>query len=419
MESIMNEVRNILIGIQLDPEKSQICYYDRKSQEPVSISTKVGSSLYEFPAFLCKIQGKEEWHFGREAEYFGSQTGGIFVENLYELWQETESIMIDGRVMEPWELMEIFFRETLKLLGVHDLVKSISSVMITCGQLSKGLVDNIRKAFAGMGFLKDICHIQDYEESFFYYTMYQKPEVWMRKVGLYDFHDGIVTYQEMSIDRKTRPAKVHLSEPQSTPLSQFQEQWDRDLSRYILDTLGDGVFSSVFLIGNEFHRDWAEKSLPLLARNRKHVFCGNNLYVKGACYGAKEKAEEKRLKEYLYMGKDLVRSNIGMEMLVQGMKVYYPLIAAGVNWYEAHQECEFILDDTEELVFLLSPMEGGERKAYAMPLENLPDRPNRTTRLHLEIECDASNQCVIQVKDMGFGEMYPATGLTWRESMDF
>lgn len=414
----MNEVRNILIGIQLDPEKSQICYYDRKSQEPVSISTKVGSSLYEFSTSLCKMEGKEEWHFGREAEYFGSQAGGILVENLYELWQGTENIMVDRKLMEPWELLEIFLQETLGLLGVHDPVKSISSLMVTCGQLSKGLVDNIRKAFAHMGFSKEICHIQDYDESFFYYTMYQKPEVWMRKVALYDFQDGMVAYQEMSIDRKTRPAKVHLSGPQSTPLSRFQEQWDLDLSSCILNTMGDGVFSSVFLIGNEFRQDWAEKSLPLLARNRKHVFYGNNLYVKGACYGAKEKAEEKRLKEYLYMGKDLVRSNVGMEMLVQGMKVYYPLIAAGVNWYEAHQECEFILDDRSELVFLLSPMEDGERKAYAMPLENLPDRPNRTTRLHLEIGCDAPNRCVIQVTDMGFGEMYPATGLKWQEIME-
>ena len=75
----MNEILNIIIGFQLDPEKSQICYYDRKSQEPVSLSTKVGSSLYEFPTTLCKIAGKEEWHFGVEAEYFGRQPGGILV----------------------------------------------------------------------------------------------------------------------------------------------------------------------------------------------------------------------------------------------------------------------------------------------------------------------------------------------------
>ena len=363
----MNEIRNIIIGFQLDPEKSQICYYDRKSQEPVSLSTKVGSSLYEFPTTLCKIAGKEEWHFGVEAEYFGSQPGGILVENLYELWQGKDTRIVDRKIMEPWELMAVFFKETMRLLGVQDLVKCIGSVMITCKQLSKVFVENIRMAFSHMGFAKEVCHIQDYDESFFYYTMYQKPEVWMRKVALYDFHDNMVTYQEMNIDRKTRPAKVNLTIPQDFPLSEMPEQWDMDFYGIIVRTMGEDIFSGIFLIGEEFHKDWAEKSLSLLTRSRKHVFYGNNLYVKGACYGAKEKAEEKRLKDFLYMGKDLVRSNVGMEMISQGLKVYYPLVAAGVNWYESYQECDFILDDAEELVFLLSPMEGGERKGYEWP----------------------------------------------------
>lgn len=414
----MNEIRNIIIGFQLDPEKSQICYYDRKSQEPVSLSTKVGSSLYEFPTTLCKIAGKEEWHFGVEAEYFGSQPGGILVENLYELWQGKDTRIVDRKIMEPWELMAVFFKETMRLLGVQDLVKCISSVMITCKQLSKVFVENIRMAFSHMGFAKEVCHIQDYDESFFYYTMYQKPEVWMRKVALYDFHDNMVTYQEMNIDRKTRPAKVNLTIPQDFPLSEMPEQWDMDFYGIIVLTMGEDIFSGIFLIGEEFHKDWAEKSLSLLTRSRKHVFYGNNLYVKGACYGAKEKAEEKRLKDFLYMGKDLVRSNVGMEMISQGLKVYYPLVAAGVNWYESYQECDFILDDAEELVFLLSPMEGGERKGYGMALPDLPKRPNRTTRLHMEVQCEAPDRCVIRVKDMGFGELFPSSGLQWQETME-
>ena len=73
----MNEIRNIIIGFQLGRETSQICYYDRKLQEPVSVATKVGSTLFEFPTTLCKMEGKDEWHFGLEAEYFGQQPGGI------------------------------------------------------------------------------------------------------------------------------------------------------------------------------------------------------------------------------------------------------------------------------------------------------------------------------------------------------
>ncbi len=51
----MNEIRDILIGIDFGKIESQLCYYDRKAKEPVSLSMKVGTSQYEFPTCICKI----------------------------------------------------------------------------------------------------------------------------------------------------------------------------------------------------------------------------------------------------------------------------------------------------------------------------------------------------------------------------
>ena len=65
----------------------------------------------------------------------------------------------------------------------------------------------------------------------------------------------------------------------------------------------------------------------LLCRHQRHVFYGNNLFAKGACYGAKEKVEERNMKGYLYVGGDLVRINVGMEMTVFGTPAYHSLIA--------------------------------------------------------------------------------------------
>ena len=47
-------------------------------------------------------------------------------------------------------------------------------------------------------------------------------------------------------------------------------------------------------------------------------------------------------------------ADVGMEMRVMGSPTYYPLIEAGNNWYDSKASCEFILDDTEELVFIVS-----------------------------------------------------------------
>lgn len=414
----MNEIRNILIGFQLGRKHSQICYYDRKAQEPVSISTKVGSTLYEFPTSLCKKVGKEEWQFGLEAEYFGKMPGGLFIDQLYELNQSSEPVLIEGKSYEPWELLHIFFEGALKMLGVQDISKSITGLVVTCEHLDQPLVDNLKKAIAKLKLKNGSTRIIDFEESFYFHTLYQRPELFVKKVALICFDGLKVTFKDLMVSQKTRPMVVKISEEKVYQLEGAKEEWDGSFYQAILDYMGKDAYSSAFIIGNGFEQEWAVCALPLLAKYARRIYSGNNLFAKGACYAAKERTEEKKLKEYLYMGKDLVRSNVGMEMLVHGMKVYYPLVVAGINWYDADKECEFILDDKEELNFMVSPMEGGERKTYVMMLPNLPKRPNRTTRLRLNIKGVSAEKCYVTVTDLGFGEMYPASKKVWQESMN-
>ena len=48
----MNEIRDLIVGIDFGREYSQICYYDRKGEEPRSLSMKVGGrvSMRHLPA---------------------------------------------------------------------------------------------------------------------------------------------------------------------------------------------------------------------------------------------------------------------------------------------------------------------------------------------------------------------------------
>ena len=51
-----------------------------------------------------------------------------------------------------------------------------------------------------------------------------------------------------------------------------------------------------------------------------------------------------------------------------GSPAYYPLIESGSNWYECSASCELILDDTSELVFVVSIPEETEKKRVAWHL---------------------------------------------------
>lgn len=43
----MNEIRDLIVGIDFGKEYSQICYYDRKGDEARSLSMKAGGNQYE------------------------------------------------------------------------------------------------------------------------------------------------------------------------------------------------------------------------------------------------------------------------------------------------------------------------------------------------------------------------------------
>lgn len=71
----------------------------------------------------------------------------------------------------------------------------------------------------------------------------------------------------------------------------------------IQESFGSEMYSGVFLVGSGFDREWAVRSVPMLCKNHRHVFYGNNLYCKGACYGAREKVEGRQVKDLVYRGR--------------------------------------------------------------------------------------------------------------------
>ena len=277
-------------------------------------------------------------------------------------------------------------------------------------------MDNLQKACGFLGLPKEYCILQDYEESFYYYVMTQKIETWNRSVGWYSFRDRHVTFRRMVLNAGNKPVPVMLETPVETDLSEDMEQRDADFYAFVQNTLSKELYSSIQINGDGFDQEWAKKSVKLLCYQKRKVFYGNNLFARGACAAGAERFITHRLRDYRYMSRSLVLTSVGMEMRVMGAPTYYPLIEAGRNWYESSADIELILDDTDELVFVVEHMRESERRHIVMKLPGLPQRPNRTTRLSISLRYISAEECCITVKDLGFGEMFPASGKEWKET---
>ena len=412
----MNETRDLIIGIDFEKKYSQICYYDRKAEEARSLPVKVGSSQYESPTCICKKEEQGDYCVGLEAEYFAREKGGILLENLYEISKSRDKVLVSGEQKEPWELLAYFFEGMLKFLGVADVVKNIRCFTVTTETLDDVQVDNLQKACSELGFAEDRVILMDHEESFYYYVMTQKVETWNRSVGWYSFDGNNVTFRKLSMNSAVKPVVVTLAEPVKKELCETPEERDEDFCSFIRETLGKDLYSSIQMNGEGFDQEWAQKSVKILCYQRRKVFYGNNLFAAGACAAGAERFVRHDLKEYRYISNSVVLTNVGMEMKVMGAPAYYPMIMAGTNWYECRSYCELILDGTEELVFVVQKAGEEDKKRISMQLPGLPKRPERTTRLSVNLQYISREQCQITVKDLGFGEMFPSEGKIWTET---
>ena len=180
-------------------------------------------------------------------------------------------------------------------------------------------------------------------------------------------------------------------------------------------SFGSRAVSSVFLIGDGFSEEWMKDSLRFLCRGRR-VFKGNNLFSKGACNGMQERIHVRPTgREYIFLGNDKLKANVGMDVMRQGAASYLALLDAGVNWYEADQVTEFYLQEGNQISLKITPLIGKETRTALITLEDLPAGISRIrARLYLEAE----NRLAVEIEDLGLGELRLPSGKTWSETIE-
>ena len=406
------------IGLELNEREVRLCMYDSSVKDAVTVMITADGSHAECPAHMAYIAENGQWKYGIEADYFADKKDCVLFDNILEMAQNARSFEAGGRTFDCDEVMAEMLRQALLFAGVKNPARQIRVLMVTVPRITKPLTRVMDRAFHRLGLSTGQAYLQNFDESFFYHTYYQKHEVYSKNVGMFYFPDETtVNFRSLHSDTGTRPVTVTVSEPVPAVLPITEKERDERFADFIREQAPDNSFSGFFLVGKGFDRQWSKTSLGLLCRAQRRVFYGNNLFAKGACFAAREKTPFGQIRSVLLLGSDLVRKNIGIEMLVDGISMYYPLITAGIHWYEAENECELLLNEEKSLVFRVSRMEDGKRTNYSMPLPNLPKRPPKTTRLKVRLRFESPLKCIVTVEDMGFGEIFPSSGMCWTEGL--
>lgn len=415
----------VVVGYDLGSDYAQISY-SVLGREPETVSAVTGTEQYNIPVVLCKRSGVGQWYYGKEALKYAKAGEGTLVERLLDLAERGEEVMIEGEAFDPAALLTLFVKRSLALLNIRISGARIEAFMFTVEQLTPRIVDVLGKVAAGIKLNASHICFQSHRESFYAYMLHQERELWKNDVLIFEYNKTLKGLC-LECNNKTEPKVVFIEQldypmmerrvwKEEEALKQQQmDELDQLFFGIAQEVLKEKIVSTIFLLGDGFKEEWAKESLKLLCRNRR-VFQGNNLYSKGACYGMAERLEPGPLwKEYVYLGSDKLKSNIGMKVLRKGEDSYYAILDAGANWYEAVAEFDVILESGNELEFLITPLTGGNVTSRVLTLEGLPQRQTRTTRLNVRMEMTAVDQAAITIEDMGFGELVPSSGKAWTQ----
>ena len=415
----------VIVGYDLGNEFSQISYCLSDSREVETLSQVAGTEHYNIPTVLCKREGVNQWFYGREALRYGAEQQGIQVENLLALALDGEPVLVDGESFDPVALLTLFFKRSLGMLSQVASPDKIEALMITCEALDHRMLEVLSQVVAGLNLKTDKIAFQSHMESYYNYMICQPEELRAYQALLFACGPDRIRVYRMECNKRTKPMVVFIEEseyPFSGPsplelaeLTQRRaEELDGAFLRIAEEVCEEKLVGSVFLIGDRFGQEWMKESLRYLCGKRR-VFQGNNLFSKGAVYGMQERLTASGEKEYVFLSRDKLKANIGMEILRQGEKSYYALLDAGVNWYEAETEMEFYLQEGSEVALTITPLTGRNVRLAHVALE---DMQGTLTRLRGRFFMEAENVLAVELEDEGLGEIRPATGRVWRDTIE-
>lgn len=420
---------SVLVGYDLGDDFSQLSYCTLGEGEVESVATVVGTKQYNIPTILCKRKGINQWFYGKDALRFCNEEEDALVTHLLTAAKKGETIFLEEIEYDPIALLTLFLKRSLALLDFTTSTDRIDAIMFTVNELDDRMVEVLAKAAVNLNLMTNHIYFQSHTESFYNFILHQEEELWNYQVLACE-HDGLQlrTYR-LERNKRTTPVVVLIEEqvydtmvlPQEAESEEIKKDSYRLADEKLLQILQnqcDGrIISSVYLLGDGFRDGWPDRTLQFLCRNRR-VFQGNNLFCKGACYSLIEKFEPSKAgTEHIFLGPDKLKSNIGMKVMKRGKESYFALLDAGENWYEVYRECEILLPDKEtEITFLITPLTGKGEIAEIITLENVPAREGAFGRFRIEMKMTSPDRVEVTFTDLGFGELFAASGMVWNKS---
>lgn len=394
----------LVIGLDLNDDYTRISCYDEEKS-------------WTIPTVICRKKQEEVWLAGEEAYACTLVGEGVIVDKLLKMVRKDGTSTIGGIRYTGRELLNLFVRKMLEYPMKEFGENEVDQLVISLQQVDAKMTDTLMYCADFLGIPREKVHVISHMESFVYYVLSQKKDLWTNQVGLFDLSNQRLCYYEMKVQRGLRRNMVQADSEnmeEAFNLDILDSPSGSRLADRILCSCGERLlskklFSSIFLTGKGFDRtDWAGEFMKLVC-HRKKVFVEPVLFARGAAYKGADCRQSATSYPYIFICEGRLKTEVSMRV-VRGQKEGSLVLASyGDNWYESKSTMDFILDDQNEIEFTITPLDSKKKKLVRIPLTGFPKRPPRTTRIQMSLAFLDERTMVTVIRDKGFGELFPAS----------
>lgn len=415
----------LLVGYDLGGKFTQISCFDRERLEPDTIGLGSNGDDFLIPTVLGVTKESHEWLFGREAVQSALDEETVLIEDILKIAEQETSVSIYGREFSADTLLEKFFRKTLAILTSYYPNGRIEKLVVAIEELKVPVINTIYKAMEEIGLHRDRLSIISKMQSYFYYALNQKKELWVNDIGLFDYSENGLKYYQLTLNRQSTPmiAGVSCKDFSNTMrYDMLKDPEEKDMlpvlfSNVAQTALHRQIVSTLYMTGRGFSGKWANDIFRSLCVGRR-VFQGMNLYCAGACFAAREFAGEGKMPKFLYLGDGILHYEIAIPASAYGKNIEITMAEPAKPWYEQGMEVELICDGEEEIELIIRDILKKEEIVRSLPLTGLPKRPARMTRLLIELHFLDEHHFAVRVHDKGFGEFYASSNRIWEKIVE-
>lgn len=403
---------SLMLGIDFSKTDIQVSLWDEE---------RTCADVYCFPENLggeavptMVIQAEDgSLKIAKEALDYGMETQKHGVTSLYGNCSN-ELVNLGEQQKSVNEVFAYYLQEVLDSIRRRYGGASIAKIGVTGERLTKEKEEHLALVLESIGYSRDRLFFTSHADAVLWYEIcagLEKGSMTLdfdsKGMSSYLIHSGnedrgIPHYVETTDYSRFLPGGLdHILE-------------DEERTKCFTDitelAISKKAMSRLYVTGTFLDKPAIIKVLERYFNTGRRIFTGRGLYCMGACYHAvKEKFPKKAI------GDEQIFHTVSLEAYQDALEGPVRLLKAGTSLRQARARIQVILDDTKEMKFHIEDARTAESMSCTLRAEEFYCRENKTLRLELEVRFMDYETLVIKIRDVGFGEICPATWRVWEQ----